>query len=417
MGTSATKTGISLKVALYDPTGNYVNWGHEVLANGFSWGVIRFNTMQSLLDGLQQQDFESVVVTCSMSLRAEEELDLMNKISRVKPSAIRVFIGSDYWNANHRAKAADLVHRAFATTDKPAEIAKEVEYVVKITRLLNRSTLQDYVANIGCLPTPPAMYKQLTDAINSEVSSLAAISEIVEQDPAIVAQIMKQVNSAYFGIGRTISSLKDAITLLGIRNIRSIALSYQLNSQFSAGEGWDRFSFERMNQRSLLVARLAQAISRRAGASKYIQDQAFLAGLLHDLGVLIMASHDPQQYRKLIAYSVKKQKPIYLVEKAAYGFFHGEVGAALLALWNLSPQVVEAVMLHHVPHLSVSKEFTALTAVHAADAMLPSIPVAGNCDISSSLSIRYLDQVGVIDEVPQWRVTANEYCERMVSNL
>lgn len=416
MNTSTKKSGLNLRVALYDPTGNYINWGHEVTACGYPWDIVRFTTMQSLMEELKQNACDAVVVTCSMSLRAEEELGLMTRISLVQPSAIRVFIGSDYWNASQRAKAAELVHRAFAASSKPAEQAKELEYVVKITRLLNRTSLQEYVSNIGCLPTPPAMYQHLTEAINSDVSSLVEISEIVEQDPAVVAQIMKQVNSAYFGIGRTVSSLKDAITLLGVRNIRSIALSCQLGSQFEEKAGWDRFSFERMNQRSLLVGRLAQAISRRAGASKYIQEQSFLAGLLHDLGVLIMASHDPEQYRKLIAYSVKKEKPIYLVEKAAYGFFHGEVAAALLALWNLSPQVVEAVMLHHVPHLSVSTEFSALTAVHVADSMLPSIPAAGRCDFSSSLSIRYLDQVGVMDEVPQWRVAANEYRERLVSN-
>jgi HD-like signal output (HDOD) protein len=415
MSTSAQKSGVSLNVALYDSTGNYVNWGHEVLSAGYDWEVLRFNTMQSLLDDIQRSDFEVVVVASSMSLRAEEELELINKIASVNPNAIRVFIGSDYWNAGQRAKAADQVHRAFETTVPAKEIAEELEYVVKITRLLQRSSLQKYVSNIGCLPTPPAMYKQLTDAINSDISGLSEISEIVEQDPAVVAQIMKQVNSAFFGLSRTVTSLKDAVSLLGVRNIRSIALSYQLNSQFVAGQGWNKFAFEKINQRSLVVARLAQAISRRAGASKSVQDQAFLAGLLHELGVLIMASHDPENYRKLIAYSAKKQKPVYLVEKAAMGFFHGEVAAALLTLWNLSPHVVEAVMLHHVPHLSVSKEFNALTAVHVADSLLPPISSAG-ADFSSKLSIKYLDQLDMVEKVPQWRATAGEYSERIAVN-
>ena len=228
---------------------------------------------------------------------------------------------------------------------------------------------------------------------------------------------MKQVNSAFFGFNRTITDLKEAISMLGVRNLRSLALSSQLNSQFKSGNDWDRFSFEQLNQRSLLVARLAQALCRRAGANKITQDQAFLAGLLHDVGVLIMASHDADQYKKLLNYSVKKQKPIYLVEKASFGFFHGEVAGALLALWNLPPQVIEAVMLHHVPHLSKETSFSPLTAVHVADAMLPSVDVEGDCDLASSLSLRYLDQVGVMEEVPQWRIVANEYRVRMVSNI
>lgn len=416
MNTSANKNGLKLRVAVYDPTGGYANWRHEIVAAGFNWDVIYFTQMQNLVDELKQKPSDIVVVTHSMLLRSDEEIALMNQVSKVQPSAIRAFIGSDYWNAASRAKAAEVVHRAFDTSTPVSDMGKELEYVVKFTRLLNRSSLQEYVSNIGCLPTPPAMYQQLTDAINSDVSSLSEISEIIEQDPAAVAQIMKQVNSAYFGITRAVTSLKDAISFLGVRNIRSITLSSHLNSQFAQGQGWNKFSFEKLNQRSLVVGRLAQAISKRAGASKYIQEQAFLGGLLHDLGVLIMASHDPEKYSKLLAYSARKQKPIFLVEKATYGFFHGEVAGALLALWNLSPQVVEAVMLHHVPHLSVSKEFSALTAVHVADALLPSVPVAGQCDLSSTLSIKYLDQIGVIEKVPQWRTISNDYCDRMVAN-
>lgn len=73
-------------------------------------------------------------------------------------------------------------------------------------------------------------------------------------------------------------------------------------------------------------------------------------------------------------------------------------------------------MLHHVPHLSKDTSFSVLTAVHVADAMIPSVHVEGECNLASNLSLRYLDQVGVMDEVPQWRIVANEYRVRMVSN-
>jgi len=402
-------------VAMLDPTGTYASWSQDVAKSGYHWDFVRFDTQESMMAQLEQQVCDVVIITCSM--RAQNELDLMADIASKQPGAIRIFVGAEYWNANQRAKAAELVHRVYPSSSSTEEMGDMIEYLVKIMRLLNRSSLQDYVANVGCLPSPPAIYRQLSEAIKSEVSDLREISEIVEQDPSVVAQIIKQVNSAFFGFNREISDLKEAISMLGVRNLRSLALSSQLHSQFAEGEGWNQFSFEMVNQRSLLVARLAQAISRRAGANKTVQDQAFLAGLLHDLGIMIMASHDPEQYRKLLSYAVKKQKPIYLVEKAAFGFFHGEVAGALLALWNLPPQVVEAVTLHHVPHLSACKEFSPLTAVHVADAMLPSVPVEGKCDLASSLSLRYLDQVGVMDEVPQWRIVANEYRVRMVSNL
>ncbi|WP_415900516.1 HDOD domain-containing protein [Neptuniibacter sp. QD48_11] len=403
------------KIAMLDEQGSLAGWSREIEGSEFNWAFIRLDSKQSLIDQLEQNTFDAVILPCSM--RAVVDIELMAKLARIQPQAVRVFLGAEFWNAGHKAKAAEIAHRIYPNNVSIKQVGEELEYQVKLVKLLNRSSLQAYVSTVGCLPSPPSMYRQLTEAVNSDVADLTQISEIIEQDPSVVAQIMKQVNSAFFGFNRQISDLREAISLLGVRNLRSMALSSQLNKQFKPGDDWNQFSFEQMGQRSLLVARLAQALSRRAGASKAVQDQAFLAGLLHDLGVMIMAAHDPAQYKKLINYAVKKQKPIYLVEKAAFGFFHGEVAAALLALWNLPPQVVEAVMLHHVPHLSSSTEFSPLTAVHVADAMLPSVDVAGECDLASSLSLRYLDQVGVMDEVPQWRIVANEYRVRMVSNL
>lgn len=415
MGTLDKSLERGFKVAMLDEQGSFAGWSNEVEGSDLNWEFVRLDSKEGLLLQLENNAIDAVVLPCSM--RAMVDIEFMAKIAQKYPKVVRVFLGAEFWNAGFKAKAAEAAHKLYPTRISIAQVCEELEYRIKLVKLINRSSLQAYIGTVGCVPSPPSMYRNLTEAVNSDIADLAVISSIVEQDPAVVAQIMRQVNSAFFGFNRQISDLKEAISLLGVRNLRSMVLSSQLNKQFSQSKEWDSFSFEQVGQRSLLVGRLAQALCRRAGASKAMQDQAFLAGLLHDLGILILASHDPEQYKKLINYAVKKQKPIYLVEKAALGFFHGEVAAALLALWNLPPQVVEAVMLHHVPHLSLDKEFTALTAVHVADAMLPSVEVTGECNLASHLSLRYLDQVGVMEEVPQWRIVANEYRVRMVSNI
>ncbi|MDO6592542.1 HDOD domain-containing protein [Neptuniibacter sp. 1_MG-2023] len=415
MSTITNSSLHNFKVVMLDAECRYTNWTRDVTASNLAWDFVRFDSKDSLLLCLDEQICDAVIIPCSM--RAQVDIELMAQIAKRHPTSVRVFMGAEYWNAAQKAKAADVAHRIYPSAVTIEDLGASLEYQIKLLHLLNRSSLQAYVGSVGCLPSPPSIYRQLTDAINSDRADLADIGEIVEQDPAVVAQIMKQVNSAFFGFERTIVDLKEAISMLGVRNLRSLALSSQLNNQFKSPDDWKAFSFEQMNARSLVVARLAQTICRRAGASKVMQDQAFLAGLLHDLGILIMASHNPEQYKKLLNYAVKKSKPIYLVEKAAFGFFHGEVAGALLALWNLPPQVIEAVMLHHVPHLSKDHDFKVLTAVHVADAMIPSVHVEGECNLASNLSLRYLDQVGVMDEVPQWRIVANEYRVRMVSNL
>ncbi len=403
-----------LKVLMLDTTGGYYNWGTNVSSVAEDWELTRLDNGDALLELLKQCHCDAVLLSCS--LRAAADISLMQKVAYIQPKAIRIFIGGQYWNQEQRAKASDISHRIYPEQVKMPELASRLNYLCKITRLLNRSSLHEYIGNLNCLPTPPGVYRELTEAIHSEVADAMAISKIIERDPGVAAQVMRQVNSAYFGFQREITNLREAVTLLGLRNLRGLALSSHLNSQFKQSADWKDFSFERMHERSLLVARLAQAISRKAGASKTTQDHAFLGGLLHDLGVLILASHDPEQYRKVLRYSAKKQKPLYLVEKAVYSFFHGEVGAALLAMWRLPESVVESVMLHHVPHLSADTGFTALTAVHVADALLPSIDAIGQCNMASELCTRYLEQIGVASEVPQWRMLANEYRLKMVAN-
>ncbi|MFW1678344.1 HDOD domain-containing protein [Pontibacter sp. JAM-7] len=404
----------AFRVLMLDTTGGFYNWVNNLGTAAANWQVNRLDNAASLLDLLKQSGCDAVILSCST--RAQSDLDLMQKVAGLQPKAIRVFIGGQFWSAEQRAKAGEIAHRVFPDQVNMHDLTSKLEYLCKVTRLLNRSSLHDYIGNLKCLPSPPGVYKELTDAIQSDVADAMAISRIIEGDPAVAAQVMRQVNSAYFGFQREISNLREAVTLLGLRNLRGLALSSHLNSQFKQSDDWKDFSFERQHERSLLVARLAQSISRKAGASKTTQDHAFLGGLLHDLGVLIFASHDPEHYRKVLRYSAKKQKPLHLVEKAVYGFFHGELGAALLAMWRLPEPVVEAVMLHHVPHLSADAGFTALTAVHAADALLPSVEVVGKCNMASDLSMRYLEQIGVESELPQWKMLANEYRLKMVAN-
>lgn len=400
---------------MLDSSGSHANWNTEIAAYGFNWELLRVGSVEEVESQLQNNVIDILIVSCPF-LRPQQCMDLMKRTSSLQPSAVRVLMGTEFWTATQRAKAAELAHRLYPHDVRVNVLNDTLSYLCKVTKLLGRSSLQDYISNVGVLPTPPQVYTELTNALHSDLSDALQIAKIVEKDPAVAAQVMKQVNSAYFGFERQITNLHEAVAMLGLRSLRSISLSSQLNQQFKQDKSWHQFSFEAVNARALLVARLAQQIAKRSGLSQAQQDQAFLAGLLHDIGVLIMASHDPEQYRKLLIYSVKKHKPIYLVEKASFGFFHGEVGAALLAMWNLPPQVVEAVMLHHVPHLSAAKEFSPLTAVHVADAMLPSVSVVGDCDMSSSLSLRYLDQIGVMDEVPQWRIIANEYRLKMAGN-
>jgi HD-like signal output (HDOD) protein len=159
----------------------------------------------------------------------------------------------------------------------------------------------------------------------------------------------------------------------------------------------------------MLVARLAQQIGADAGLNRNQQEQAFLAGLLHDFGISVLANKDAAGYQVLMEEAVRMGQPVYAMEKMRLGLTHAEAAAYLLGLWNLPFSVVEAVLLHHFPSASPSSRFEPLSAVHLADALLPAIANGPGADLACRLSESYLERLGVLKNLPHWQMMANEY--------
>ncbi|MFC6669048.1 HDOD domain-containing protein [Marinobacterium aestuariivivens] len=220
---------------------------------------------------------------------------------------------------------------------------------------------------------------------------------------------MQLVNSALFGLRRQISRIDEAVTVVGVRMIRDLMLATHLFSRYRQREQWTAFSFAKLHQRSMLVARLAQKIGADAGLDRNLQGQAFLAGLLHDFGIAVLANKDPEDYQALMAESVCLSQPVYAMEKMRLGLTHAEAAAFMLGLWNLPFKVVEAVLLHHFPGTSPATGFEPLSAVHLADALLPPLANSLGADFSCRLSESYLERIGVHTQLSRWQMMANEY--------
>jgi HD-like signal output (HDOD) protein len=134
-------------------------------------------------------------------------------------------------------------------------------------------------------------------------------------------------------------------------------------------------------------------------------DEAFVAGLLHDTGKLVLASNFPQSYEQVLARAPSGGMELLRAEERLFGANHAEVAAYLLGLWGLPIPVVEAVALHHHPRKCSHLQFSPLTAVHAADALVhwQTEIEAGTGD---SFDLEYLSALGLDGRVEQWRAAA-----------
>ncbi|WP_143820985.1 HDOD domain-containing protein [Motiliproteus sp. MSK22-1] len=406
-GARVGKQKCGLKVLMLDTEGIYFDWQSKINQTGRHWDILRTDDVESMLSFLEQSRYHVIAIVSSQHIH--QSWRCLVKARALQPIAVRVQLPGMPMSEQQHELSLNHAHKVFSDHSTIEETARTLEYLVKINRLLNKQAIKSYLHTDSQLPTPPAIYEKLNSLLGSEQSSTDQISHIVSQDPALVATILKLVNSASFGLRRQISNIKDAVTLLGIRHLRALALSGHLTHKYPQNGSWSLFSFEHMNLRSLLVARLAHQLCVEQKASKIVQDQAFLAALLHNIGHLILASRDPAHYQSVMKHATEHQIGICCAEKQLLGIYHGEAAAYLLNKWNLPNPVVEVALLHHTPQLSADTEFSPLTAVHIADAVIPATSNGMNTDLSNRLSKSYLQRLGIDKRIKDWKGLIAQY--------
>ncbi len=232
--------------------------------------------------------------------------------------------------------------------------------------------LEKIVRGVNDLPALPWVVSQvirLTDDPNSTVKEL---NEVICQDQSMAAKMLRLSNSAYYGYSRRIATIIDAIGILGFDAIRNLALAASVHTilkrevkgyQIAAGDIW---------RHSIACAMSARAIARRV---KYPSpDQAFIAGLVHDIGKVILSVYVAEAYNGIIRRVRQERQPFSVAEEEVLGFTHAAVGARVAEKWNLPVDLVEAIACHHTP-LSARKNPELAAVVHIADAVCMSMGI------------------------------------------
>ncbi|RNE94237.1 HDOD domain-containing protein [Marichromatium sp. AB32] len=199
--------------------------------------------------------------------------------------------------------------------------------------------------DVGELPPAPAAAVKLLRLTNDESSDIAAISRVIETEPALTAKVLQVVNSAFYGFPRRIRSISRAVTLLGFSAVRQAAL-HALFFEGMVGRGgqggFDRIYFW---QHCLLVAILSRSIGERVGHPD--PDALYAAGLLHDLGKVILESHGRVRYSDFLAAATNSGNPIRDDEQTFFGVSHDQVGAVVCGDWDLPELICRVQSLHH----------------------------------------------------------------------
>jgi HD-like signal output (HDOD) protein len=228
------------------------------------------------------------------------------------------------------------------------------------------------------------------------------MAAIILKDGGMTARILKLANSAFFGFGQEISDISQAVIYLGTETIKSLIL---FSNAFAEHEHlkFPGFAAESLSQHSLEAAYASKMIAVHEGEERKVTEEAYVAGLLHDVGKLMLAANLPQQYQEAIAIARREKVPLAVVERKMFGADHADIGGYLLGLWGLPVPVVEAIALHHRPGHVAQKKFSPLTAVHAGNILVtPKTPAIPNLP-SSELDESYLAEIGLRGRAKVWQ--------------
>ncbi len=197
------------------------------------------------------------------------------------------------------------------------------------------------------LPTLPAIVPRVLSLVESELSSVSSIAEAVSNDPALSAKILKVANSAYYGFSKHITKLENAVGLLGLSMVRSLALSIGILNSLPASRTQTNFSQKGLWKHSLGVAALMENL-RSHLQKRRNDDHLFIVGLLHDTGKVVLDQFLGDRFRQALENTDREGRAVlHIEERKLIGCHHGDIGAMLLKRWQLPDVIIQPILHHH----------------------------------------------------------------------
>lgn len=225
------------------------------------------------------------------------------------------------------------------------------------------------LSKIGDIATLPEVTAKIISVVDDPKSTARDLHNVIKNDPALATKILKVVNSAFYGLPGQVSEIDRAIVLLGLSAVKNIAISASISRLFSSERISDRFSARDIWKHCLAVAVTTRQICAAIGKRSF-SEEAFLAGLIHDLGLLVERQAFPDQLKDVIRLASETERPFCDIETEIIGVDHQALGAALAAKWKF-PRGLQTVLGYHHKIANLNEDNRlAPTVVYIADVLV-----------------------------------------------
>ena len=283
-----------------------------------------------------------------------------------------------------------------------------VERACELRTSFPNDLIRRRIGAMGAVPSRRRVYQALTAALADHEASVAGLARIIENDVAMCAKLLQLLNSAFFGLPRrSLTNVETAVGYLGTSMLRRLVLSVGIFQPFDGAIDVAEATFESLQRHAIQTSRIAARLlpDRRQA------EEAFMAGMLHNIGKIVMTACFPEQVTEVAAVSHDNGHPVSAIEAELRGVTHAQIGAYLLGLWGLPTTVVEAVEHHHTPPTSAGQGLDVNAAVYVADHLAHECAPAAAPGVNlrrEPIDAAYLEALGGAQDLSAWRSMARE---------
>jgi HD-like signal output (HDOD) protein/CheY-like chemotaxis protein len=328
------------------------------------------------------------VVVSDMQMPVMDGAEFLSRVQDKHPEVVRIVL-SGHADPRQAFRAVPVAHQFLTKPFEAQKLVRTLERALELSTLIGSMELRKLVARDNRLPAAPKTYTALTRLLARDDSPMREIVGVIEKNPALSARVAQLASSGFFRVPRGVTTISGYLAYLGIDVIKSLVLSVELTTAFDAsGAGFPIDAIERHS----------------------LAEDAFVAGLLHDVGRLVLASRSPREYARAVREAgAEGGRKLCAAEHAIFGATHAEVGGYLLGIWGLPLEIVDAVLCHHDPNRIAWDSVDVPAAVYLSNVLShnPDAPItSGETEGLDGALLERLPESPV--NLSQWRSSAHE---------
>jgi len=362
---------------------------------GLRWKVSFAPDAEQALIQLRRLRVSAVI--CGLRLPGMEGTAFLAKVRERYPAAARLIL-AEQPESNELIDALHVAQQVLHASADNEALRDAIQRICSLQQLIGKEKIRRIVGKLDQLPSVPRTYWALTRAASRPGTNMSDFANIIHTDAAMSVKVLQVANSAVFGIARRMTSIDQAVGFLGTEVLKGLILMTHGMAAFKA-QDVAGFSLDHFQSYSMRVARVAKQMLPDPKRG----DEAFTAGVMHDIGRLIIALRLPSEFAAVMRRVSETLEAVHLVERELVGASHAEIGAYFLGTWGLPLSIVQSVAYHHVPGMAPPGDWDLLAAVHAADVFLGAFTCG---EPESRLDVAFIERAGFGGEVARWRAIA-----------